>query len=577
MSASFNSSCTRCLAILLLIAAVPSVRSDQVPSSSLSSLDGYAITPFSIPANVNTVHLIDLNADTRQDFILEFSDELRIVHQDSNGFNLSKYQSIPIPRSSAIWDIARLSPEDESFSILVLSSDSNLTIWKFSDGLYQSNQVLVPVPAIHLPTDTNRTRFCIDINGDSIDDLALPTTHFLYVLELGKANQFLRTSRVPLLSSSQATIAANQLAGNVGQRYSASSADFRDIDNDSQLDVVMQNDSAVRIALGKATETGYFSSIPDYEVNYEKDSQKINFDSIDFSNLFALFRFAPNRVQIMDVNQDQLVDLIILEPNRVLTYIANESGIDTRKPTQVIRLNENTVVGAIADINGDGTSDLVAVKTPHVSVRKVLLTLVVPASLKFEMLVFHQTKGMYSRRPDSRLLINVRVPALLPMIVRSARVSVRDNEVSATISRDGGGSTRQDEPPAPVLDAQLDDVYMADLIAIESDEVRVYFNAIEESVFADLSQFDDMLDILKDKREVSIDIGKVLNSDLETISHQDLIADVEPVVIHHLESDQKYHDLLRFRLNDDNLDDIMIFEDRRGGAITGVLLLSQEQ
>lgn len=563
--------------MLFLIAAVPSVYSDQAASSSPSTLNGYAIAPFSIPANVHTVHLIDLNADTRQDFILEFSDELRVVHQDPIGIDMSKYHSIPIPKSSAVWDIARLSPEDEHFSILVVSSDSNLTIWQFSNGLYQSKQVSIPVPAIHLPTNTNRTRFCIDINGDSIDDLALPTTHFLYILELDKGVQFLRTSRIPLLSSSQATITANQLAGSVGQRYSASSADFRDIDNDSQMDVVMQNDSAVRIALGKDTETGYFSSIPDYEVNYEKDSEKINFDSIDFSNLFALFRFAPNRVQIMDVNQDQLVDLIILEPNRVLTYIANENGIDTRKPTQVIRFNENTVVGAIADINGDGTSDLIAVKTPHVSVRKVLLTLVVPATLKFEMLVFHQSKGMYSRRPDRRLLVNVRVPALIPMIVRSARVSVRENEVNATIRLDSGGSTKEDEPPAPVLDAQLDDVYKADLIAIESGEVRVYFNAIEESLFADLSQFDDMLDILKDKREVSIDIGKVFNSDLETISHEDLIADVEPVVIRQLESDPKYHDLLRFRLNDDNLDDIMIFEDRTRGAITGVLLLSQEK
>lgn len=564
--------------MLFVTASMSSVHSEQATSSNSNLLTGYSISPLAIPVNVNTVHLIDLNADTRQDFILEFSNELRVVHQDSDGIDLSKYQSIPIPESFAIWDIARISPVDESFSILVLSSDSNLTIWQFSDGLYQSKQVPIPVPAIHLPRDTNRTRFCIDVNGDSIDDLALPTTHFLYILELGNGNQFLRTSKIPLLSSSQATIANKELSGRVGQRYSASSAVFRDIDNDSQTDIVMQNDSAVRIALGKASETGYFSSIPDYEVNYEKDSQKINFDSIDFSNLFALFRFAPNRVQIKDVNQDHMVDLIILEPNRVLTYIANENGIDTSKPTQVIRFNENTVVGEIADVNGDGTLDLVAVKTPHVSVRKVLLTLVVPATLKFELLVFQQSREMYSRRPDSRLLVNVKVPALLPMIVRSARVSVRENEVNASISLDGGGSRNRNEPPAPVLNAQLDDVHKQDVIAIESGEVRIYFNAIDDvSPFEDRTQFDDMLDILKDGKEVSIDIGKAFTSEVESVSHIDLIADVKPVVIRQLTSDSEYHDLLRFRLNDDRLDDIMIFEDRTNGGITGVLLLSKEK
>ena len=531
-----------------------------------------------MPANVHTVHLIDLNADTRQDLILEFADGLRVVHQDSDGIDMSKYQSIPIPKNFAMWDVARTSPDDREFSILVLDSESNLTIWKFSGGLYRSEVVPIPIPAIHLPKDTNRTRFCIDINGDAIDDLALPTTHFLYVLESGVDNKFSSTSKIPLLSSSQATIAAEELSGNVGQRYSASSADFRDIDNDSQTDVVMQNDSAVRIALGKSSATGYFSSIPDYEVNYEKDSQKINFDSIDFSNLFALFRFAPNRVQIKDVNQDQMVDLTILEPNRVLTYIAGENGIDTSKPSQVIRFNENTVVGEIADVNDDGTLDLVAVKTPYVSVRKVLLTLVVPATLQFELLVFHQSKGMYSRRPDSRLLVNVKIPALLPMVIRSTRVSARQDEVNVSVRLDRGGLPNRDESPAPVLNAQLDDVRSLDVIAIESGEVRVYFNAVDDdTMFDERSQIDDMLEILKTRKEVSIDIGKVFTSDVESMSHEDLIADVEPVVIHQLDSDQEFHDLMRFQLNGDELDDIMIFEDRTGTSITGVLLLSGEK
>ena len=564
--------------MLLAIALTSNVLTEQVESSNTSPLNGYGVTPFAIPANVNTVHLIDLNADARQDFILEFPEELRVVHQESDGIDMAKYQSIPIPKRFAMWDIARISRDDERFSILVLDSDSNLTIWRFSDGLYSSEVVPIPIPAIHLPKDTNRTRFCIDINGDSIDDLALPTTHFLYVLESGEGNKIMSTSKIPLLSSSQATIASEELSDSVGQRYNASSAVFRDIDNDSQMDVVMQNDTAVRIALGKATATGYFSSIPDYEVNYEKDSQKINFDSIDFSNLFALFRFAPNRVQIKDVNQDQMVDLTILEPNRVLTYIAGKNGIDTRQPSQVIRFNENTVVGEIADVNGDGTLDLVAIKTPYLSVRKVLLTLVVPATLQFELLVFHQEKGMYSRRPDSRLLVNVKVPALLPMVIRSTRVSARQNEVNVSVRLDRGGSPAKDELPIPVLNAQLDDERALDVIAIDSGEVRVYFNAIDDdSMFDESTQMDDMLDILKTKREVSIDIGKVFTSDVEKISHMDLIEDVEPVVIQQLESDQKFHDLLKFRLNGDELDDIMIFEDRTNDAISGVLLLSEVQ
>ena len=540
------------------------------------SLPGYVTIPFSIPIDAETVHLIDLNADTREDLIIEFDAELRIVHQQSHGFDWSKYQSISIPERFAMWDVSRNGLEGGKFSILVLDADSNLTIWQPSGNSYQSAVVDVPVRSIHVPEDTKRSRFCIDINGDSIDDLVLSTTHSVHIVEVGRDNEFVGTAKIAPLSTSSTSLSADELSDRVGQWYTASPAVFRDIDNDSHTDVIFQNDSVVRITLGNATETTYFSPIPDYDVTFEKDQRKIHFDSIDFSNLFTLFRFAPNRVQIKDVNQDQLVDLIILEPNRLISYIAGENGIDTSRPTQIMRFNENTLVGEILDINEDGKSDLVAVKTPRVSVRRVLLTLAVPATLRFEFLVFNHSEEMFSRRPDYRKIVNLRVPALLPMMVKSRNAMKAEEEARANAASELLGTDTK--PPMPILDAQLDDVEANDVIAIQSGEVCIYFNVLtKDSMFSERSEFDDVLDLLRSSDEITIDIGTVIESSGQITTHLDLLTDIEPVVIHRLSSDAEFHDLLRVRLNDDALDDILIFEDRTEEAISGVVLLSQDR
>ncbi|MCY3885857.1 MAG: hypothetical protein OXG24_13200 [Gammaproteobacteria bacterium] len=578
MSSFPNRSHKTCLVLILTTALVSAVNSEEPIPKSISPLNGYAISPFSIPIDAETVYLIDLNADQRQDLILEFQDELRVVFQNPEGFSISKYQSIPLPEHSAMWDVARTDKSGTGLSVLVMASDSVLSIWRLSGSSYKKVEVTVPIPSLHLPQDTIRSRFCVDINGDSIDDLALPTTHFLYVFELSDSHRLVSTSKIPLLSSSSATLAADDFSGRVGQRYQASSAVFRDLDNDSHMDAVMQNDSSVRISLGNASEDSHFSPIPDYDISFEKDSRKINFDSIDFSNLFSLIKFAPNRVQIKDLNLDQLVDLTILEPNRVLLYIADESGIDTDKPSQVMRFNENTFILDIFDANEDGMLDLIAVKTPHdISVRRALLALVMPTTLRFEFLVFNHADGMYSRRPDGRILANIKVPALLPTVVRAAAVEVRQQRVEASIRLDLLGSDT--EPPMPILDVQLDSEEPRDVLAIQSSEVRVFFNVIGDgSIFEERSELDEVRRLLKARRELTLDVGKMmLATNIESMTHLDLTEDLEPVVIHRMTSNPDFHDLLRFKLNDDELDDIMVFEDRTEKAITGVVLLSQSQ
>lgn len=578
MSSFFNQSHKTCLVLILTTALVSEVHSEEPISQSISTLNGYAISPFSIPIDAEAVYLIDLNADRRHDLILEFRDELRVVFQDPKGFSVSEYQSIPLPEYSAMWDIARTDSSGAGLSILVMTSDSVLSIWQPFGSTYRKLEVKVPIPSLHLPQNTIRSRFCVDINGDSIDDLALPTTHFLYVFELSDSHQLVSTSKIPLLSSSSASLSTDDFSGQVGQRYQASSAVFRDLDNDSHMDAVMQNDSSVRISLGNASHESHFSPNPDYDINFEKDSRKINFDSIDFSNLFSLIKFAPNRVQIKDLNLDQLVDLTILEPNRLLLYIADESGINTNKPTQVMRFNENTFILDIFDVSEDGMLDLIAVKTPHdISVRRALFALVVPTSLRFEFLVFNHADGMFSRRPDSRLLANVKVPALLPAVVRAATVEVRQQRVEATIRLDLLGS--ETEPPMPILDVQLDSEKPRDVLAIQSGEVHVFLNVIDDgSIFEERSELDEVRRLLKARRELTLDVGQMmLSTNIESMTHLDLIEDLEPVVIHRMDSNPDFHDLLRFRLNDDELDDIMIFEDRTEKAISGVVLLSQAQ
>ena len=578
MTLSSFSVLSRAKALLAVAVFLVTVHSEQIAAESLDLLDGYSISPFSIPIDVNEIHMIDLNADGRTDLILEFQNELRVVKQDSDGFDTSDFQSIPIPEKFAMWDVARIDKDDEKYSVLVLDSASKLTLWKHSENVYRQDEVSIPISSIHVPDDTTRLRFCIDINGDSIDDLAVPTTHFVYVVEMSDSNQLLKTSKIPLLSNSSASLAAETLYDNVGQTYRASSANFRDINNDSHMDVVLQNDSAVRIALGNSSETAYFSSIPDYDINFEKDLRKVDFDSIDFSNLFSLIRFAPNRVQLTDVNQDGFADLTIIEPNRALVYIAGDTGIDTTRPTQIMRFNENTIVAGIIDANIDGMQDLVALKTPYdVSVRRVLLALVVPTTLRFELLVFHHSDGKFSRRPDNRLLVNMKVPALLPTFIRAGQISRSQGRIEAGIRLDLVGSAT--EPPTPILDAQLDGSQSREVIAIESGEVRVYFNVVDsDSIFSEAGQFSELkelMKILEAGQELTVDVGKLITSDIEAVTHLDLIENSEGVVIHKFATDPKFHDLLQLPLNGDGLDDILVFEDRTDEAITGVMLISE--
>ncbi len=569
---------SRCLFLVACAAYTCAIEGEQSGDGIVEVLEQYVISPFAIPADVHHIHLMDLDADSRVDMILEFGNELRVVHQGHQGFDFADYHFIPIPRELSMWDVGRLDGDIEDFSIFVIDSNSRLVVWELLDGVYQSTHIDVPIPALHLPEHTTRSRFCIDINGDSIDDLALPSTHFLHIIELGSDKLLGKSSKIRLLSTSRSSLSSPDISELIGQTYRAAGAVFKDINNDSHIDVVMQNENAVRIGLGNVAESNYFSSIPHYELNIEKDSTKISFDQIDFSNLFSLVRLAPNRVEVMDINQDGRADLTLLEPNRVVIFVADEDGIDTQRPTQILRFNQNTFVLSTLDLNFDGYVDLVAVKTPDdISVRRVLLALVLPTDLRFEFLGFHQSNGKFSRRPDRRVPVNLKVPALVPTLIRASNFESRasDNGVRVGVQLD------LPEPVGerlPVLVAQLDDNRRMEVLSIQAGEVRVFFNALDEGFdVLERSQAEDIGTLMNAGSEFTLDVRDFLPPNTQTLTVLDLFSGVDPVVIHQIDSPPEWQDLLRFQLNDDELDDVLIFENGTSDAITGVVLLSRKR
>lgn len=548
----------------------------ELPTLPVSDLlNRYVEVPFSIAVDVDVVHIADIDADGTKDLILEFDDELQIVYHSGGGFDFSNHESIPLPQQFAIWDLCRLQARDERLSILVLDSKSELTKWSAdTDELrYRDARIGMPISAIHvLPENTRKSSFCFDIDADLIDELAIPTTHFLHLLTFDEEQELTLLSKISLLSSSSTALSIDEVNERVGQRYGASAASFQDINNDASTDVVVRNDDVVRITLGDDASATYFSQVPTYEVNFEKASQKVDFDSIDFSNLFSLLREMPNRVQVQDVNNDELVDLVILEPNRLIAFIATESGIDTDKPTQIMRFNENTVIASLMDLNDDETLDLIAIKTPHVSVRRVLLTLAVPTTLQFEFLVFPHSEGMFSRRPQEQVRINLKVPALVPFALHSMRTWDEDEAESNFSAIDASKDI-------PILDAQMDLDEHNEVVLIQEGIVQVYRNLLpKESQYA--LKFDEIgtrfVRDQKSRDEITIDVRQSFDDMTKGFaSHFDLIGDMKPEVIWQLESDAKYHDLMRLNLNDDGLDELMIFEDRTEDAIRGTLLLSR--
>ena len=262
----------------------------------------------------------------------------------------------------------------------------------------------------------------------------------------------------------------------------------------------------------------------------------------------------------------------------MVVFVADEDGIDTQRPTQILRFNQNTFVLSTLDLNFDGYVDLVAVKTPDdISVRRVLLALVLPTDLRFEFLGFHQSNGKFSRRPDRRVRVNLKVPALVPTLIRASNFEPRasDNGVRVGVQLD------LPEPVGerlPVLVAQLDDNRRMEVLSIQAGEVRVFFNALDEGFdVMERSQAEDIGTLMNAGSEFTLDVRDFLPPNTQTLTVLDLFSGVEPVVIHQIDSPPEWHDVLRFRLNDDELDDVLIFENGTSEAITGVMLLSQKR
>ncbi|CAF0766162.1 unnamed protein product [Adineta steineri] len=338
----------------------------------------YNDVPYALPASTNLQKMIvaDLNNDKYLDVIVNDLNSyvITVLYGFGNGIlgRMSNYSvsSDFMPTSVAISDINN---DKQSDLILVNNNDPTISFFLGYDPGALNNQLTYPTMSSSRPISISVG----DLNHDMKDDLII-------------ANYGIGSIEI-LLGNNETTLFTNKMTYSMGNNSLPKSILLNDFNGDTYLDIAIANygSDTINILLGfndgnfgnKSTySTGSQSgpsslAIGDLNNDTQLDLVVANYDSDNIGIFFAYdypgfynsldyptgSNSQPLIIMAGDLNNDTYLDLVVVNQKggNIGVFLAYNNGSFASQITYSTGLNSNPYQGAIGDVNNDEILDVI--------------------------------------------------------------------------------------------------------------------------------------------------------------------------------------------------------------------------
>ena len=560
-----------------------------VHSQTTESLPGYRPFNFSLPPTTERMLVVDADGDGLDDLMTFAGNTVSLYFQSPAGFDFNAPDTqISFPGNAVGWDISdnyAQAADSETWSLLALIDGQQVLRWHIQERRFVAAGPLLSSLGGFLGQGVYRLNFSRDINDDGLADLIIPRAGELalhirnpdgsYQLPLTiVADMQLRTVLTPGNPRDLSLVGANggepvDLTRDVGQSLRIPLLTLRDVNGDNRPDLISDTDERLDIFLANAGNAdGYFRATPDYSVDRTAIRERLgefDIDQLDFANLTGVLALTHEEI-LQDMNGDGIDDMILREGGRVALHLGNEDGIDFDQADQILRSGGNVLSVFLQDENADGQPDLWLWRVEQISLGDVFLWLAISGTINIEAFVYPNEGDTFARRPARRLTVALRFPSAVRMIssVQEVRDRASDTEVVLPTAR---GSLLSDRSIA----AQT----MDDLLVLLDDQVEIFYQALAPEPEADDDRFLASIGYRRDRDDYEIDVRRIIDQfDIGVNRDVNAVSDREPDISLPVTGDARRGDIITTDLNNDGVDDIMVFIERSDTAVTGLIWLS---
>lgn len=544
---------------LILLGAL----SISAASFGQGQLSNFTSQRFSLPIQTTQLIVADLNGDNQPDLLTVMDDRLRVFFQSDTGFDFTNgFDDLVFEAQSTGWDLSGGYHPEGKLGIVALVDGNSVQVWHALGNKFQAPTTVKTGLAGFLGKGLNRLHFSRDINGDGKEDLVIPSG--------GQLSIYIKTLddyQAPLSVQSdfriRTSLESTRLDRRIGQAVRIPHLELRDVNGDQLDDLISRTEEKLDVFLATSEGDAYFPNQPSYSLNIAEIQERLgrfDIENLDFSNLTGILALTHEEI-LEDINGDGIEDLLLREGGKVSLFAGTPTGMDLDEPRQVLRSGGNVLSTFLYDENEDGLKDLWLWRVEPISVGDVFMWLALSGSIAIEAFIYPNEGERFARRPSRKISINLKFPS----VIRLAN-SFRDleNEINLT-AKSAADLTKI---------ANFDEATLnKDVLQLVDNQLSIYMNTLKPS--PESEKFLGALGYSRAQDNYEIDIKSVL--DQVAINGSQVLTIIEgrsPDIIIPMPLLRAATDIIPARINDDEIDDLLVFETEESGLIQGYLLLS---
>lgn len=534
--------------------------------SSIADLPQFSEHEFKLPPTSEKILVADFNGDQLNDLLLVTGESLRVYFQHSTGFDFEAgFAEIDFAGRAVGWDLSA-NYQSGGLSLIAVVDGDEVLAWHAREEELVGPETIASGINGYLSKGLSRLHFSRDINDDGLEDLIIPGAGQLQI-HVNAGNGIYQT---PLAIQSDFRVRTNldssRLERRIGQAVRIPLMELRDVNSDEAADLISRTDETLDVFLADPNGSAYFPAAPSYSLNIAEIEERLgefDIDNLDFSNLTGVLALTHEEL-LEDVDGDGVDDLVLREGSKVSVFGGTVDGMTFEQPRQVLRSGGNVLGTFLYDENNDDLKDLWLWRVEPISVSDIFVWLALSGSIAIEAFIYPNEGERFSRRPSRKLTVDLKFPSVLRLTSSFRSI---DEELSATDT---------DEYPISTIGNFDNEPSRADLLALIDNQLAVFLNNIEPE--SEDTEFLGALGYTRDRDNYEIDIKEVIEDALVTINQsRSSIDQLSADLTIPLPVDTAVSDIVTAKINNDDSDDIFVFDAGIGGQITGLLLLSIEQ
>lgn len=394
---------------------------------------------------------------------------------------------LPIPGRATLWTVADWDA-DGGQEMVVLVDGKSLHKVELVDGAMQLSEPLAEGLDGTPPLGIRPASFVRDLDQNGHPDLVVPRADKVLIWH-GTKEGLVRGPEVGGLVRLALEVGDSNegLLSKYSRTLTLPEPDTADVSGDGAPDLLIRYEDQVRQYIASADG---FPAVPSVQIELDQFREEFDETKVDLGNLTKLLKYIVVD-EWADLNGDGTLDLLVLSAGKVRIFLGDAQGVSLERNKRPVKLDGNIFYAKVAEISGDEVPDLVLVGVEDLGLADLALSVITSFKVRFYFYVFRgKGDGSFHPRVYKEKAVVVEGGRLLNMIEDNReQLSAMRESIVRIADTDGSG--------------EADDLVLLDA----NGTLGVWRNATpSDTPFGDLAE--DFLQRAFDGRgQLEVDVG----------------------------------------------------------------------